>query len=290
MCMFMVYNTHRLLAIAECDRVNGTRLNNGFAAWGAGVRSHMIPARLRIGCAGWTIPKHHAASFPASGSHLHRYAQRFAAVEINSSFRRPHRQATYARWATAVPERFAFSVKAPREITHSLRLAHAEAALDAFLEQVTGLGRKLGPLLFQLPPSLAFDPQPVAAFLVALRRCFDGAVAWEPRHPDWFTVEAESLLLEFRISRVAADPPVVRAAAVPGGWNELAYFRLHGSPRVYYSQYDPGQIERLAHRLAELQDDRTVWCIFDNTATGAATGNALALQERLRDVRQRHGM
>jgi len=241
----------------------------------------MLLGRLRIGCAGWTIPKQHATSFPLLGSHLDRYAQRFAAVEINSSFRQAHRRTTYERWSAAVPDGFAFSVKAPKDITHSLRLAGADAALDAFLEQANGLGSKLGPLLFQLPPSLPFDPQPAGSFFAALRTRFDGSVVCEPRHPDWFTVRAEALLMEFRISRVAADPPVVNAAAVPGGWNGLAYFRLHGSPRVYYSEYRPGQIEWFAQQLAALPSDRPVWCIFDNTATGAATGNALALQERV---------
>jgi uncharacterized protein YecE (DUF72 family) len=240
-----------------------------------------MPEQLRIGCAGWTIPKQYATSFPPSGSHLDRYAQRFAAVEINSSFRRPHRRTTYERWSAAVPDGFAFSVKAPKEITHSLRLAGADAALDGFLEQVAGLGSKLGPLLFQLPPSLAFDPRPVGAFFAALRARFDGAAVCEPRHPDWFAASAENLLTEFRISRVAADPPVTRAAIVPGGWAGLAYFRLHGSPRVYYSEYRPDQIDSLAHQLAYLRDTRSVWCIFDNTAVGAATGNALALQDRV---------
>jgi uncharacterized protein YecE (DUF72 family) len=85
------------------------------------------------------------------------------------SFRRPHRRTAYQRWSAAAPDGFAFAVKAPKEITHALRLAGADAALDAFLEQVTGLGGKLGPLLFQLRPSLAFAPQPVGAFFAALR-------------------------------------------------------------------------------------------------------------------------
>src|SRR5262249_61308775 len=164
--------------------------------------------QLRIGCAGWTIPKQYATSFPPSGSHLDRYAQRFAAVEINSSFRRPHRRTTYERWSAAVPDGFAFAVKAPKEITHELRLAGAEAALDAFLAQGRGLADKLGPLLFQLPPSLAFDPQTARSFLRALRTRFDGHVVCEPRHADWFTARADALLTEFRISRVAADPPI----------------------------------------------------------------------------------
>jgi len=243
----------------------------------------MTFGQLRIGCAGWTIPKQHASSFPSSGSHLERYAERFTAVEINSSFYRPHRRTTYERWAAAVPDGFAFAVKAPKALTHGLRLAGADAALDAFLAQAGGLGDKLGPLLFQLPPSLAFDPQTARVFFGALRTRFDGSVVCEPRHPDWFTARADDLLVEFRISRVAADPPVVEVAAEPGGWGGLQYFRLHGSPRVYYSEYRPEQLERFAQQLLRAgKDGRPVWCTFDNTAVGAATANAFTIQERAR--------
>jgi uncharacterized protein YecE (DUF72 family) len=240
-----------------------------------------MSGQLRIGCAGWVIPKQHAASFPPAGSHLDRYARRFTAVEINSSFHRPHRRATYERWAAAAPDNFSFAVKAPKEITHVLRLVGADAALDGFLEQAAGLGGKLGPLLFQLPPRLGFDPQAVGAFFTALRRRFDGDVVCEPRHPSWFASPVESLLENFRIGRVAADPPVVTAADTPGGWRGIAYFRLHGSPRVYYSEYGPDFIERLVPQLIELQSAGSVWCIFDNTAAGSATSNTLALQERI---------
>lgn len=242
-----------------------------------------MPGQLRIGCAGWTIPKQYASSFPSSGSHLERYAQRFAVVEINSSFYRSHLRTTYERWAAAVPNYFFFAVKAPKEITHRLRLANAIGTLEGFLAQVVGLGNKLGPLLFQLPPSLGFDGEVVGSFLAVLRARFDGSVVCEPRHPDWFTARVEDLLMEFRISRVAADPLVVPAAADPGGWNGLHYFRLHGSPRTYYSEYRADQLDRFAHRLACTgTNHHSVWCIFDNTAAGAAIANALALQERLR--------
>jgi uncharacterized protein YecE (DUF72 family) len=244
----------------------------------------MTPRQFRIGCAGWTIPKQHAPFFPPRGSHLERYALRLTAVEINSSFRQPHRRATYERWAGAVPQGFAFSVKAPKMITHELRLHGADATLDEFLAQVTGLGNTLGPLLFQLPPSLEFDPQIAASFFAALRTRFDGSVVCEPRHKDWFALRADDLLKEFRIARAAADPPVVAAAAGPGGWSGLHYFRQHGSPQVYYSDYGPEQLERLAQRLAAAQDDCPAWCIFDNTAAGAALVNALALQERVRQL------
>jgi uncharacterized protein YecE (DUF72 family) len=239
--------------------------------------------QFRIGCAGWTIPRQHAALFPKSGNHLERYAGRFSAVEINSSFYRPHRHSTYERWAAAVPNDFAFAVKAPREITHHRRLTDIEAILDVFLTEVTGLGEKSGPLLFQLPPNLAFDLKTVRSFLATLRARFDGVVVCEPRHADWFVTSAEDLLTEFRIARAAVDPACVPTAAEPGGWNDLAYFRLHGSPRVYYSEYGPDRIARLAQQLARAGAGRSpVWCIFDNTATGAATADALAFVETLR--------
>lgn len=239
---------------------------------------------LRIGCAGWAIPKPHTTLFPPEGSHLERYARRFAAVEINSSFYRPHRRATYERWADTVPGGFAFAVKAPKTITHELRLVAAEAALEIFLAAVTGLGEALGPLLFQLPPRLAFEPARAGSFFAALRERFTGAAVCEPRHPDWFTAPAEALLLEYRIGRVAADPSILAAAAEPGGWNGLLYFRLHGSPRIYYSAYSATALARIARRLtAAAADQAAAWCIFDNTAAGAATLNAIALQELLRD-------
>src|SRR5690606_19704194 len=129
---------------------------------------------IRVGCAGWAIPKPQAERFPGPGSHLERYARRFAAVEINSSFYRPHRPATYARWAASVAEGFRFSVKMPREITHRRRLREVGEPLDRFLGEAGALGSKLGVLLVQLPPSLRFEPPVAEAFLSALRDRYDG--------------------------------------------------------------------------------------------------------------------
>jgi uncharacterized protein YecE (DUF72 family) len=234
---------------------------------------------IRIGTAGWAIRKEHTALFPGTGSHLERYARRLNAVEINSSFYKPHRHATYARWAASVPADFSFAVKMPRAITHELRLIKTEAALDAFLEQATGLGDKLGPLLIQLPPSLAFEARTAKTFLATLRARHSGDVAFEPRHASWFAPAADTPLTEHRIARVAADPAVVPQAAEPGGSAGLQYFRLHGAPRIYWSNYEADEITRYAARLREAGS--SAWCIFDNTALGAATGDALALSAML---------
>src|SRR5688500_19463080 len=112
---------------------------------------------VRVGCAGWSIPSRHAQLFGEGDSHLARYATRFDVTEINSTFHRPHRAGTFERWASSVPARFRFSVKLPKTITHEARLHGAGDALTAFFDAVAGLGPKLGGVLVQLPPSLAFD-------------------------------------------------------------------------------------------------------------------------------------
>jgi uncharacterized protein YecE (DUF72 family) len=192
----------------------------------------------------------------------------------------------------SVPDDFQFAVKVPRTITHERRLAESGHLLDTFLGQCGELGPRLGPLLLQLPPSLKFDEPVVSAFLTILRERFGGAAVCEPRHASWFRaggeweahVDADALLAEYRIARVAADPAVVPCAAEPGGWEEMVYYRLHGSPRIYYSAYDDTALDALAAKLKAAARRCTVWCIFDNTAAGAAMDNALRLQERLASV------
>jgi uncharacterized protein YecE (DUF72 family) len=233
---------------------------------------------LYIGCAGWSLPRDHLEAFPTAGTHLQRYAARMTCVEINSSFYRPHRPATYARWAESVPERFRFSVKVPKQITHEARLLDCEQLIDEFIGQCSHLGQKLGCLLIQLPPSLAFEGETAQHFFSVFRSRYDGFAVLEPRHVSWQTPQAQTLLIEHRIGQVAADPSPIPEGHVPGAWPGIRYFRLHGSPRIYYSSYESPWLEELAITLQPQAQDRPTWCIFDNTASGAATANALELQ------------
>lgn len=229
---------------------------------------------LRLGVAGWSIPRADVASFPAHGSALQRYAAVFNAVEINSSFYRPHKPETYARWANSVPDDFRFAVKLPKTITHDARLIGCEALMERFAIEAGTLGHKLGCVLVQLPPSLAFDPANARTALAALRERFACLLACEARHGSWFGDDATALLREFGVTRVIADPPV----GEPGPYvatSATAYVRLHGSPRIYFSSYEP---ERLAQVREWLATQQAAWCIFDNTASGAAVPNALALR------------
>jgi uncharacterized protein YecE (DUF72 family) len=234
---------------------------------------------VTIGTAGWTIPSAHRGHFSDDGSHLARYARALPVVEINSTFYRTHRPATFARWAESVPEAFRFCAKLPKEITHERRLVEAVAPLDRFLAEIVGLGDRLGPLLVQFPPGFAYEPAVVEPFFAALRQRFSGLVVCEPRHPTWFSGDVERMCASREIARVAADPPPVPAAAEPGGWDGLVYYRLHGAPQMYFSAYAETYLCELAQRLRQHAEHAPVWCIFDNTAHGHAAANALRLQE-----------
>ena len=238
---------------------------------------------LYIGTAGWGISSAASTSFPGEGSHLERYGRVLNCVEINTSFYRPHQPTTYARWADSVPGDFRFSVKLPRTITHELRLKHYTAELARFAGEVAHLEDKLGCVLVQLPPTLRFEASVAEAFFDNLRGYFAGMLAFEARHSSWFGEAATAVLRSRHITRVRADPP----AGQPGPHvptTEVAYIRLHGSPKIYYSDYSA---EFLAALATELRTGLAAgsWCIFDNTASGAALLNALDLQARLTALR-----
>ena len=233
---------------------------------------------MYVGCATWAIGAANDHLLPrVPGGNLARYAARLTAAEVNSSFHREHRRATWGRWARSVGPSFRFSVKLPKTITHERRLVDVDEQLDAFADEMKMLGDKLAVLLVQLPPSFAFDRELFATFHDRLAERVPVAVAVEPRHPSWFDAPVDALLAELRVARVAADPAVVPAAAEPGGWPELRYFRLHGSPVTYRSPYGTEFLGALARRLRPGD-----WCIFDNTASGAALPNAVELLRLLR--------
>ncbi|HEY8434023.1 MAG TPA: DUF72 domain-containing protein [Sphingomicrobium sp.] len=236
---------------------------------------------FRIGTAGWSIPRQYAGRFPAEGTSLERFAGRFSAAEINSSFHRPHRPATWERWRDSVPANFRFSVKVPKEITHQRKLIDPAEPLERFIDQARLLGNKLAVLLVQLPPKLAFDAAVACEFFTALIARSSGRIACEPRHPSWFGPDADEMLARLNIARVAADPAPCPAAAVPDTWSGLAYFRLHGSPKMYRSPYGERVHDYADELKRALDSGREAWCIFDNTASSAAMGDALALMDEL---------
>lgn len=241
----------------------------------------VFKSRLLVGTAGWSISSRYISAFPPGGSHLERYARRLPAVEINSSFYRPHQRKTYERWAASTPDGFRFSVKVPKAMTHERRLVDCGALLDRFVAEVSGLGDKLDVLLVQLPPSLGFAETDAAGFFAALRSRSSAAVVVEPRHRSWFVAPVDEWLAHRGISRAAADPSKFSDGGKPGGATDVVYYRWHGSPQIYVSDYDDAALEGLHTRISrDLDGGARAWCIFDNTAAGAALGNALTLVDR----------
>jgi uncharacterized protein YecE (DUF72 family) len=232
----------------------------------------------RTGTAGWSLPAKEAAE----GTRLQRYSRTLPCVEINSSFYRAHRATTWARWATETPADFRFSIKAPKTITHEAKLRDSQSLIKIFLQQIEPLQEKAGPVLFQLPPSLAFDAAVAESFLGGLREQYSRETVLEPRHESWFTPPVDTLLRKHSIARVAADPAKGSPqAAEPGGNLDLVYYRLHGSPRTYYSNYED---EFLAMLAARIRLEKNAWVIFDNTALSHAYTNAFSLQRMIREA------
>lgn len=229
--------------------------------------------RIIVGTAGWSVDRQ-TELFAKSGSMLERYASVFSGVEVNSSFYRRHRPATWQRWHDAVPADFSFAVKMPKRISHELALVDCSDEVDTFLTDIALLGDKLGPVLLQLPPKLAFDTDGVGGFFAMLRGRHQGAVVIEPRHVSWALPQASEMLGEFGVSRVYADPQAPELRNCATGLH-FGYFRLHGLPKIYYSSYPPGELANFSAQLRAAADG--AWCIFDNTASGAALDNATEL-------------
>lgn len=227
-----------------------------------------------VATAAWSIPKSVAHRFPAEGSGLSRYAAVFTGVEVNSTFYRRHKTSTFARWAETVPDDFRFAVKMPREITHVQRLRDIGPAFATFLSDIAPLNGKLGPLLCQLPPSLPFEPATAGRALETMHMAHDGGVVIEARHKSWAAPAALALLANYSMERVLADPAPVW---LKEDFTEPPrYMRLHGAPEIYYSRYDEAEIRVFAKLLGPES-----WCVFDNTAAGAACENALTLLDML---------
>lgn len=240
------------------------------------VKTH---PQIIVATAAWSIPREAWDFFPLTGSHLERYAKKLNGVEINSSFYRNHQAKTYERWRDTVPDGFRFSVKLAKVFTHEQKMQKGTEDLGATLRDVLKLGDKLSVLLVQTPPSLKLFPPTAEHFFANLRTYYTGAVAFEPRHNSWNSETAANILAKWHISRVIADPqPISNLAPHPS----LAYYRLHGSPHMYKSNYNSHRLKAYAKELkSQTEKIKNVWCVFDNTTYGHATLNALWLHNHL---------
>lgn len=268
---------------------------------------------VRIGISGWTYAPWRGRFYPkglAQRNELAYVAERMNSVEINGSFYSLQRRSSYEAWAAAVPDDFIFSVKGGRFITHMKKLAGIETPLANFLASgVLALGRKLGPILWQLPPNLGFDAVRLKAFFEMLPRTTGGAAAIavdhdqrvpadraltatadpaqrirhavEVRHETFRNKEFYELLRQQQIALVVADSP--------GKWpfieeitTDFMYVRLHGHDELYTSGYSDESLDEWATKTRNwVAANQDVYIYCDNDAKVRAPYDAMGLMQRL---------
>ena len=266
---------------------------------------------VRIGISGWTYPPWRGVFYPPTLPHrqeLEFASGQLNSIEINGSFYSLQRPTSYRKWAAATPADFMFAVKAPRFITHMKKLADVDTALPNFFGSgVLALGAKLGPILWQLPPTLAFDERRLAEFFAQLPRS-TGEAAYQSRHHDhrlegraWTGTDADRplrhaleirhdsyrhprflpLLREHSIAVVVADtagkwPMIIESTA------DLVYVRLHGADELYASGYDDAALSTWAGRVTGwAAQDHLVHVYFDNDTKVRAPFDAMSLSGKL---------
>jgi len=225
---------------------------------------------LWVGTSGWSYREWRGTWYPPElprSRWLPFYAERFATVELNSSFYRLPRPEQLQRWAADVQEEFLFAVKAPRQITHEQRLQHCDELVREFLQRITLLGKRLGPILWQLPPNLLWHPGVLEQFLALLPESLRYAV--EFRHPSWDRPEVWELLRSRGIATVWSSslryPLFLQATA------DFLYLRFHGLHGGFAHRYTREELLPWVERVCTaLRQGMSVYAYFNNTAGGAA--------------------
>ena len=236
--------------------------------------------RIVIGTSGWNYD-HWKGIFYHEGcpksKWLEFYAKNFTTVEVNATFYRLPKPKTFENWRLRTPENFLWAVKANRYITHIKRLREPIDSLTRFFDAARLLQEKLGPILFQLPPSLAFDANTAERFCKCLST-YNHRCALEVRHPSWIQDRPLAIIKEYNIALCISDTaghyPYCEAITA-----DFIYIRLHGSQELYASDYSEGELCSWARKIKKWEKETYLY--FDNDFEGYAPKNAIKLKEIL---------
>ena len=234
---------------------------------------------IRIGTSGWTYKHWKGTFYPLKWPEtkwLEYYSRHFDTVELNASFYRLPKRITFENWKARSPDNFLWSVKGSKFITHIRRLENPAEPLDRLYDAAAGLGEKLGVILFQLPPSLTFDEEVFRDFCELLNPQVRHAL--EVRHPSWINDHVFSVLSEFNIALCMADT-AGRYPSCEAITADFAYIRLHGSRKLYASEYSEGELREWAEKIYAC--NRDVFIYFDNDFECRAVNNARRLKQIL---------
>lgn len=237
------------------------------------------PGEIRVGCSGWLYRHWRGSFYPADlpqGRWLEHYASVFDTVEVNNTFYRLPETSTFAAWRDRTPRGFLFSVKASRFLTHMKKLKDPEEPLSRFFERASALERRLGPVLYQLPPRWPKNLGRLELFLAALPA--GGTHVVEFREPSWYAEDVFAALENAGVGLCLHD---MRGSESPRRFvGPVAYVRFHGSGARYGGRYPDSVLEEWADLLGgEIRRGRRVFAYFNNDSGGHAPRDAIRLRE-----------
>ena len=237
-----------------------------------------MPLHYYTGTSGWHYDHWRDRFYPeklAKAKWLEFYADHFNTVELNNSFYRLPSEAAFANWYNSSPPNFIFAVKVSRFITHIKRLRNSEEPVDTFITRAKGLGEKLGPLLYQLPPNLHRDDDRLESFLSILPSGMKHVV--EFRHQSWLENSVFEILHKYNVGLCIFDMPDISCPLVATA--DFAYIRFHGSTGLYSSCYSNEELADWAKRLTNLAANvKVLYIYFNNDAEAFAVRNAVTLR------------
>ena len=248
----------------------------------------MERGKLYIGTSGWVYSHWEGVFYPQDlplKDKLKYFSKHFKTAEINYSFYHLPRPTTYQKWYSETPEGFLFAVKASRFITHIKRLKGVKVAWKQFLDNAISLKEKLGPILFQFPPSFKATEENIKRledFLKILKtnslksKVYSLKFAMEFRHKSWCDKKIYQLLKKYKAAWVIADSPSYPKAEVVTA--DFVYIRMHGSKVLFTSNYTKKELNDLAQKVKKwLGQKKEVFVYFNNDAMGYAIENAKEL-------------
>jgi len=241
-----------------------------------------MAAKYYVGCSGWHYEHWRGLYYPQdlpNAKWLSFYARQFHTVELNNTFYRLPSEKAFTTWRESTPDNFMFAVKVSRFITHIKRLRNVGPAVEAFLSRADFLGEKLGPLLYQVPPSMKRNDELLQSFLSSLPRRYQHVI--EFRHESWIDEAVFDILRRHHVGLCVFDMPGFSCPLV--ATSDFAYVRFHGSEGLYSSCYSDAELSRWAERIARLSENvKASYIYFNNDAEAFAVRNAMTLRSLLR--------
>jgi uncharacterized protein YecE (DUF72 family) len=237
--------------------------------------------RYYVGCSGWHYEHWRGLYYPEElpkSKWLLFYARQFTTVELNNSFYRLPSEKAFTTWRDSTPDDFVFAVKVSRFITHIKRLRNLDTAVDNFVSRAGFLREKLGPLLYQLPPSMKRNDELLQSFLSSLPPQYRHVI--EFRHESWINDAVFDILRRHNVGLCVFDMPGFSCPLV--ATSDFAYVRFHGSQGLYASRYSDEELSEWARKIAILgQNVKVSYIYFNNDAEAFAVDNAITLRNLL---------